>query len=125
VTHVCKLFRRSRSAKDNDPSAGTVDGCQFKQYIQQILVPVLGNYWAGEPPSNVVMDNAPTQISKQVYDLIEATGAQLIYFPEYSPDFNPKEFCFRQYKAHLRRNTGKFGTSYYRRIRSSYSFPLL
>jgi hypothetical protein len=83
-------------------------------------VPVLGNYWAGEPRSIFVMDNASTHISQRVFDLIEAAGAQLIFLPEYSPDLNPIEFCFRQYKAALRRSTTRYGSNYY----AAHSFAL-
>jgi len=37
-----------------------------------------------------------------VRELIEATGARLLYLPPYSPDFNPIENCWAQVKQHLR-----------------------
>ena len=36
-------------------------------------------------------------------DLIEATGAHLLYLPPYSPDFNPIENMFSKLKALLRK----------------------
>jgi len=39
----------------------------------------------------------------QIAALIEATGASLLYLPPYSPDFNPIEKLFPQFKALLRK----------------------
>ena len=39
----------------------------------------------------VVMDNASFHKSKKIKDLIEKTGASLIFLPPYSPDLNPIE----------------------------------
>jgi len=33
---------------------------------------------------------------------IESRGAELLYLPPYSPDFNPIEQCWAQIKQHLR-----------------------
>ena len=35
--------------------------------------------------------------------MIEATGAELLYLPPYSPDFNPIEMAFAKLKALLRK----------------------
>ena len=37
------------------------------------------------------MDNLSSHKRPKVRDLIEATGAHLLYLPPYSPDFNPIE----------------------------------
>jgi transposase len=37
-----------------------------------------------------------------VRELIEARGAQLMYLPPYSPDFNPLERCRSKIKTYLR-----------------------
>ena len=34
---------------------------------------------------------------------IEAVGAELLYLPPYTPDFNPIKKAFSQLKAHLRK----------------------
>mmetsp|Transcript_16445 Transcript_16445/g.35977 ORF Transcript_16445/g.35977 Transcript_16445/m.35977 type:complete len:385 (+) Transcript_16445:971-2125(+) len=113
VPEACSLIRRKRNANDNDPEAGTVDGERFESYVEHTLVPQLDNYLAGGARSIVVMDNATTHISQRVFDLISAAGAQLRFLPEYSPDLNPIEFCFRQYKSHLKRHTTQFGMDYF------------
>ena len=50
----------------------------------------------------MVMDNLAAHKVAGVRQLIEATGARLLYLPPYSPDFNPIEKCWAQLKQHLR-----------------------
>ena len=50
----------------------------------------------------VVMDNLSAHKHPQVRMLIEQTGAQLLYLPPYSPDFNPIEQCWAKIKEYLR-----------------------
>lgn len=82
---------------------GAVDGAVFKEYIKQILAPVLK---AGDC---VVMDNLPAHKVKGIKELIEATGAQLIYLPPYSPDLNPIEKCRSKIKTYLRAAKARTG----------------
>jgi transposase len=64
---------------------GPMNGAAFLAYVQQVLVPEL------KPGDIVIMDNLSAHKSRQVRDAIEAAGAQLLYLPPYSPDFNPIE----------------------------------
>jgi transposase len=68
----------------------------FKAYLEQCLVPTL---MRGDI---VVMDNLSSHKSDEVRDMIEAAGANLLFLPPYSPDFNPIEQAFSKIKAHLR-----------------------
>jgi transposase len=54
------------------------------------------------PGHIVVMDNLSAHKHPQVRTLIEQTGAQLLYLPPYSPDFNPIEQCWAKIKEFLR-----------------------
>ncbi|MHA1189481.1 MAG: transposase, partial [Alphaproteobacteria bacterium] len=38
-----------------------------------------------------------------IRQIIEASGARLLYLPPYSPDFNPMEMAFSKLKALLRK----------------------
>jgi transposase len=72
------------------------DGDVFLAFLQQVLCPQLRR---GQV---VVMDNLSAHKVAGVRDLIQATGARLLYLPPYSPDFNPIEKCWAQVKQHLR-----------------------
>lgn len=51
----------------------------------------------------VVMDNLQVHKSARVKELIEATGAEVLFLPPYSPDFSPIEEAFSKVKGILRR----------------------
>lgn len=52
------------------------------------------------------MDNASVHCAQEVvdlvYDLLKATGVQLVFLPKYSPELNPCEKCFNFIKGYLR-----------------------
>jgi transposase len=75
---------------------GAMNGNVFLAYVEQVLVPTL------EPGDVVIMDNLPAHKPVGVRNAIEAAGANLIYLPPYSPDFNPIENAFSKLKALLR-----------------------
>ena len=102
---ICEIVRRKRGSDDIDTEARTIDSERFLEWVRNYLAPNLGRYAFGEPRSIVVMDNAPTHFLDEVNDLIEGAGAIVVYQSAYSPDLNPIECCFHQYKASLKRNT--------------------
>src|ERR1700676_4723831 len=48
------------------------------------------------------MDNLSAHKVPGVRERIEASGAELLYLPPYSPDFNPIEQCWAKVKQSLR-----------------------
>ena len=72
------------------------DGDVFLAYVEQVLCPKL------QPGDVVVMDNLSAHKIKGVRELIESTGAELLYLPPYSPDFNPIEKAWSKLKQWLR-----------------------
>ncbi len=72
------------------------DGDVFLAFLEQVLCPQLRSTHC------VVMDNLAAHKVAGVRQLIEATGARLLYLPPYSPDFNPIEKCWAQLKQYLR-----------------------
>jgi transposase len=72
------------------------DGDVFLAYLEQVLCPQLQ---AGDV---VVMDNLSAHKIRGVRELIEGTGAELLYLPPYSPDFNPIEKAWSKLKQLLR-----------------------
>jgi transposase len=76
---------------------GPINRLAFETYVEKVLVPEL------RKGDVVVMDNLPGHKGPRVRQLIEAAGAQLLYLPPYSPDFNPIENAFAKLKALLRK----------------------
>jgi len=72
------------------------DGDVFLAYLEHVLCPQLQ---AGDV---VVMDNLSAHKVEGVRQLIRARGAELLYLPPYSPDFNPIEQCWSKIKLILR-----------------------
>ena len=72
------------------------DGEIFLAYLEEVLCPQL------QPNDVVVMDNLAAHKVEGVRGLIAARGAQLLYLPPYSPDFNPIEKCWAKVKQLLR-----------------------
>ena len=72
------------------------DGDVFLAYLEQVLCPKLQ---AGDL---VVMDNLSAHKVAGVRQFIEARGAELLYLPPYSPDFNPIEKAWSKLKQLLR-----------------------
>ena len=61
------------------------DGDVFLAFLEQVLGPRL------EPGHVVILDNLSAHKVEGVRPLVESRGAQLLYLPPYSPDFNPIE----------------------------------
>jgi transposase len=78
-----------------------VDGNIFLEFIRQVLVPVLN------PGQMVFMDNLSTHKVSGVRELIEATGAKLVYLPPYSPDLNPIELFWSKVKHTIRKKSAR------------------
>ena len=76
---------------------GPMDGNAFIAYVEQVLVPELDN------GDIVIMDNLPAHKVSGVRQAIENAGANLLYLPPYSPDFNPIEMAFSKLKALLKK----------------------
>ncbi len=72
------------------------DGDIFLAYLDQVLCPRLRR---GDV---VVMDNLAAHKVAGVRERVEAAGAEVLYLPPYSPDFNPIESCWAQIKQRLR-----------------------
>ena len=76
---------------------GPMDGEAFLAWCEQMLAPNLRS------DDIVIMDNLSAHKVGGVREAIEARGAELLYLPPYSPDFNPIENAFAKLKAHVRK----------------------
>ncbi len=75
---------------------GAVNRAAFEAFVAEVLVPDL------RPGDLVVLDNLSSHKGPKVAALIRAAGADLLYLPPYSPDFNPIELAFSKIKQALR-----------------------
>jgi transposase len=76
---------------------GATDTEVFRAYIQQVLLPTL------LPGDVVVMDNLSPHKSEPTLALLAQAGAEILFLPAYSPDFNPIEKMWSKVKAYLRK----------------------
>jgi transposase len=77
--------------------SGPINRDAFETYAEKVLVPEL------RPGDIVIMDNLSSHKGPALRVMIEAAGAELVYLPPYSPDFNPIENAFAKLKAMLRK----------------------
>jgi len=76
---------------------GATSSAVFEAYVEQVLCPILA------PGAIVILDNLAAHKSDTTRQLIEATGARLLFLPAYSPDLSPIEHAFSKIKQALRR----------------------
>ncbi len=76
---------------------GTTDAEIFEAYVEHFLAPTL------EKGRVVVLDGLGAHRTGKVRELIEATGAELVFLPSYSPDLNPIEEAFSKIKGIARK----------------------
>jgi len=79
---------------------GATDSEAFEAYVEHFLAPTL------EEGQVVVLDGLGAHRPKRIRALVEARGADLVYLPSYSPDYNPIEEAFSKIK-HLVRKEGQ------------------
>jgi transposase len=75
---------------------GATDTMAFESFVRETLCPTL------RKGDLVVMDRLTAHRDPLVRQLIEASGARLLYLPPYSPDLNPIEEMWSKVKQHLR-----------------------
>src|SRR3954464_4907009 len=54
--------------------------------------------------SVIVMDNARIHHDNELIALLKGLGCRIVFFPPYSPDFNPIETAFSTIKSWIRHN---------------------
>lgn len=76
-------------------------GAVFRAYLEQVLCPVL------KPGQIVLMDNLPAHKVSGVRECIEAVGAEVLYLPRYSPEYNPVEQLWSKLKGWMRKRAAR------------------
>ena len=83
---------------------GSCNGERFNTWLEQVLCPQINAKHV------VILDNARYHKTELTKELIEKTGAELMFLPPYSPDYNPIEHDFanikrlRQYNSDMTLN---------------------
>ena len=82
--------------------SGTANKDLFLGWFEQILCPCLsvGDY--------VILDNASIHKGSEIYDMAKEFGINILYLPPYSPDLNPIEKVWANFKNTLRRIRHKY-----------------
>ena len=102
IPSTLEIVRRDELSDEG--AAGTIDSTHFESWVEHFLLPKLGRFEYGEKRSIVIMDNASTHMRSKVKELINGVGAYLLYTAPYSPDLNPIELAFGEYKKSLKRD---------------------
>lgn len=92
---------------------GAINALAFEGYIEHFLAPEL------RPGDVVVLDRLNAHKTDRVRDLVEAQGAELVYLPAYSPDFNPIEHAWSKLKALLRKAGARTLRKLHRALRAA------
>jgi len=80
---------------------GTCDTNLFNLWVEQFLVPEL------IPGQVIIMDNATFHKSKKTKELIELAGCRILFLPPYSPDLNPIEIFWANFKKLVQKHLVK------------------
>lgn len=91
---------------------GAVNALAFEAFVAKVLVPKLA------PGDVVIMDNLSSHKRPRTRQLIEGAGAELLYLPPYSYDFNPIENIFAKIKQLLRSLTCRTRESLWQAMQS-------
>jgi transposase len=86
----------SRGVEAVMPIEGATDAEVFRAYVTQVLRPTL------RPGDIVSMDNLRAHKAAGIRETIAQAGAQVVYWPPYSPDLSPIEPCWSKLKTALR-----------------------
>ena len=81
---------------------GYTDTRIFNQWFEEYLCPLL------TPKTTVVMDNASFHKSPKLAKIAEKFDIQILYFPAYSPDLNPIEKVWANFKKVIRKVNNSF-----------------
>lgn len=81
---------------------GTCNTELFNTWLEVILIPKL------KPGQVIVMDNASFHKSDRTKILIERAGCKILFLPPYSPDLNPIEKFWANFKRRIANTIHKF-----------------
>jgi transposase len=91
---------------------GATDAAVFRAYVKHVLVPTLCE------GDIVVLDNLSSHKAAEVEEMIRAVGAEFLFLPPYSPDFNPIEKMWSKVKETLRTIKARCTEELYQAVRT-------
>lgn len=74
----------------------------FEDWFEFELIPVIPE------EALIIMDNASFHRKDKIYDIAGRYGIGVLFLPPYSPDFNPIEHSWANFKQWLRHNSWRF-----------------
>lgn len=77
--------------------SGSMNMMLFNGWFEHVLCPNL------KPGQIVVLDNASVHKSIELLEMAETVDCQIIFLPPYSPDLNPIEKIWANFKKNLRK----------------------
>jgi transposase len=80
---------------------GTLNGLVFVHYVEHFLLPHLN------PGKVVILDNASPHKCEEAMELIEQTGAKVVFLPPYCPELNPIEYGWSKIKNYLKKKVAR------------------
>jgi len=85
----------------------------FAAFVKNLLIPKLsaGKY--------VVMDNVSFHKSSTIVNLIESTGARVVFLPPYSPDLSPIEKMWSKIKEIIKRLKPRTNSEFHNALTSA------
>lgn len=83
---------------------GTCDTTLFNFWLANFLLPAL------TPGHILVMDNATFHKSEETRQLFNNAGCQLLFLPPYSPDLNPIEKFWANFKNKIKKVIAQFSS---------------
>lgn len=83
---------------------GTCDTNLFNTWLEQILVPQL------KPGQVIILDNASFHKSKASLEIVQKAGCEVLFLPPYSPDLNPIEKFWANFKRKVKDVLNSYST---------------
>lgn len=83
---------------------GTCDTNLFNAWLEQILVPQL------KPGQVIILDNASFHKSKTSLAIIQKAECEVLFLPPYSPDLNPIEKFWANFKRNVKEVLSLYST---------------
>lgn len=83
---------------------GTCDTTLFNTWLEKICIPEL------KQDDVLILDNASFHKSKTTIELIEKAGVKVLFLPPYSPDLNPIENFWANFKKKVKESINLYST---------------